>query len=372
MIGTKVLHYAILEKLGEGGMGIVYKAQDTNLERLVALKFMPHHVVPDEAEEARFLQEAKAASALNHPNVCTIYGIEQFEGNRFIAMEYIDGTTLRQKMPIASLADAIRYGIQIGDALHEAHTKGIVHRDIKSDNIMVNARDQVKVMDFGLAKLKGSLRITKATSTVGTLAYMAPEQIQGGEVDARSDIFSYGVLLYEMVTGRLPYRSEHEAALMYSIINEEPDPIEKYRADLPPVLVNLIVRALEKSPNDRYQSINEMVIELVVPPVVGRVGAYEAWLAGWRDSSQVPADIAGGQACRSQCSDLQMREILADSTANTKDFRDWRVHSGGPIVIGKLTMNLRRQRKYGLGQCHFGQQSFSSPLLNCRCPLHFG
>jgi Tol biopolymer transport system component/predicted Ser/Thr protein kinase len=262
MIGQTISHYKILEKIGEGGMGVVYRAEDTNLERVVALKFMPHHIVPDEAEEARFLQEAKAASALNHPNVCTIYGIEKHEGNRFIAMEYIDGTTLRQKMPLTALNDAIRYGIQIGDALHEAHQKGIVHRDIKADNIMVNARDQVKVMDFGLAKLKGSLRITKATSTVGTLAYMSPEQIQGGEVDARSDIFSYGVLLYEMITGRLPYRSEHEAALMYSIINEEPDPVEKYRADLPPVLVNLIQRALEKDPNDRYQSINEMVIEL--------------------------------------------------------------------------------------------------------------
>jgi Tol biopolymer transport system component/predicted Ser/Thr protein kinase len=262
MIGSSISHYKILEKLGEGGMGVVYKAEDTNLERVVALKFMPHHIIPDEAEEARFLQEAKAASSLNHPNVCTIYGIEKHEGNRFIAMEYIDGTTLRHKMPIAALNEAIRYGIQIGDALHEAHSRGIVHRDIKADNIMINARDQVKVMDFGLAKLKGTLRVTKATSTVGTLAYMSPEQIQGGEVDARSDIFSYGVLLYEMITGRLPYRSEHEAALMYSIINEEPDPVEKYRTDLPPVLTNLIQRALEKDPNDRYQSINEMVIEL--------------------------------------------------------------------------------------------------------------
>ncbi len=262
MIGQTISHYKILEKLGEGGMGVVYKALDTKLDRTVALKFMPHHITPDDAESARFLQEAKAASALNHPNVCTIYGIHEEGGNRFIEMEYVEGRTMRQKLPVGTLGDAIRYGIQIGDALHEAHQKGIVHRDIKADNIMVNGRDQVKVMDFGLAKLKGSLKITKATSTVGTLAYMAPEQIQGSDVDARSDIFSFGVVLYEMLTGRLPFRNEHEAALMYSILNDEPDPIQKYLPELPPVLANLIHRALEKDRNDRHQSINEMVIEL--------------------------------------------------------------------------------------------------------------
>jgi serine/threonine protein kinase len=262
MIGQTISHYRILEKIGEGGMGVVYKALDTNLDRTVALKFMPHHLAPDDAESARFLQEAKAASALNHPNVCTIYGIHDESGHRFIEMEYVEGRTLRQKLPVGSVADAIRYGIQIGDALHEAHIKGIVHRDIKADNIMINSRDQVKVMDFGLAKLKGSLKITKATSTVGTLAYMAPEQIQGSDVDGRSDIFSFGVVLYEMLTGRLPFRSEHEAALMYSILNDEPEPIQKHLPEIQPVLANLIQRALEKDPNDRYQSINEMVIEL--------------------------------------------------------------------------------------------------------------
>lgn len=262
MIGKTVAHFTIVEKLGEGGMGVVYKAQDLQLDRMVALKFMPHHLSPDPAEEARFLQEAKAASALNHPNVCTIYGIHLEGGTRFIEMEFVDGGTLRQQLPVQSLNETMSYGVQIADALHEAHQKGIVHRDIKADNVMINARNQVKVMDFGLAKLKGSLKLTKATSTVGTLAYMAPEQIQGGDADARSDIFSFGVLLYEMLTGRLPFRSEHEAALMYSIINDEPDSIQKHRPDLSPVLANLIHRALEKNPGDRFQSINEMTIEL--------------------------------------------------------------------------------------------------------------
>lgn len=262
MIGTTVAHFTILQKLGEGGMGVVYKAQDLQLDRLVALKFMPHHLSPDQAEEARFLQEAKAASALNHPNVCTIYGFHLEEGTRFIVMEYVEGPTLRQTLPVQPLTQAIAYGVQIADALHEAHQKGIVHRDIKADNVMINPRNQVKVMDFGLAKLKGSLKLTRATSTVGTLAYMAPEQIQGGDADARSDIFSFGVLLYEMLTGRLPFRSEHEAALMYSIINDEPEQIQKHCPDLSPVLANVIHRALEKDPDDRFQSINEMTIEL--------------------------------------------------------------------------------------------------------------
>jgi eukaryotic-like serine/threonine-protein kinase len=262
MIGETISHYTILSKLGEGGMGVVYKAHDTRLDRLVALKFMPPHITPDESEKARFLQEAKAASALNHPNVCTIYGIHDEDGREFIEMEFVDGGTLRHKLPVQSLAEAVGYAIQIGDALNEAHQKGIVHRDIKAENIMINAKNQVKVMDFGLAKLKGSLKLTKAMSTVGTLAYMAPEQIQGGEVDARSDIFSFGVVLYELLSGHVPFRGEHEAAVMYSILNEEPVPLEQDRRDIPPVLSNLIQRCLEKDPADRYQTAGDIVIEL--------------------------------------------------------------------------------------------------------------
>ena len=264
MIGQTVSHFKILEKLGEGGMGVVYRAQDLKLDRVVALKFLPHHLTSNEAEQARFLQEARAASALNHPNICAIHSIGEEGDMQFIEMEFVDGVTLREKSAGGRLqtADCIGYAVQIGEALQEAHSKGIVHRDVKMDNIMVNAKNQIKVMDFGLAKLKGSLKLTKTSSTVGTLAYMAPEQIEGGEVDARSDIFSFGVVLYEMLTGHLPFRGEHEAAMVYSIVNEDPEPIEKYRTDLSPVLVNLIQRALEKNPADRYQSMADMVIEL--------------------------------------------------------------------------------------------------------------
>ncbi len=269
MIGQTISHYKILEKLGEGGMGVVYKAQDLKLDRIVALKFLPHHLTTNEAEQARFLQEAKAASALNHPNVCSIHSIGEHEGQNFIDMELVEGQTLRQKVlvgadsrPPLQVNDAIGYAIQIGEALHEAHSKGIVHRDIKCENIMVNARNQIKVMDFGLAKLKGSLKLTKASSTVGTLAYMAPEQIQGGEVDGRSDIFSFGVVLFEMLTGKLPFRGEHDAAIMYSILNEEAEPLTKYLPEAGSELLHVINRALEKNPEDRYQNVNDMIIDL--------------------------------------------------------------------------------------------------------------
>ncbi len=262
MIGQSISHFIILEEIGRGGMGIVYKARDTKLDRIVALKFLPQHLTAEETERARFLQEAKSAATLNHPNICTIHGIEEDAGRQFIEMEFVDGVTLREKLPMDKVDTAIGYAIQIGEALEEAHANGVVHRDIKAENIMVNAKNQIKVMDFGLAKLKGSLKLTRSSSTVGTLAYMSPEQIQGGEVDARSDIFSFGILLYEMLCGQFPFKGEHEAAMMYCILNEPPDPIQKYRPDLPSELLHILDRALEKDPAERYQSVSDMLIDL--------------------------------------------------------------------------------------------------------------
>ncbi|TSA14615.1 hypothetical protein D4R75_15455 [bacterium] len=262
MIGQTVSHYRILEKLGEGGMGVVYKAQDAKLDRIVALKFLPSHVSVNEETKARFLQEAKAAAALNHPSICTIYGVEESDGKMFIAMEYVEGGTLRKRLPFHKINDALSIAIQIGEALQEAHSKDIIHRDIKADNIMLTSKGQAKVMDFGLAKLKGSLKLTRTSSTVGTLAYMAPEQIQGGEVDHRGDIFSFGVLLFEMLTGKLPFRGEHEAAMMYSILNEQPYSLQNHLPEVPSELVHVLNRALEKDPEDRYQHADDMASEL--------------------------------------------------------------------------------------------------------------
>ncbi len=265
MIGSTISHYKVLEKLGEGGMGVVYKAQDTKLDRFVALKFLPAHVSKSEQEKSRFIQEAKSASALNHPNVCTIYGIDEFEGQQFIEMELVDGGTLRDKISesqLLSIKQVVEYAVQIGEALHEAHSKGIVHRDIKAENIMVNSKNQIKVMDFGLAKLKGSLKLTRTSSTIGTLAYMSPEQIQGIEADTRSDIFSFGVVLFELATGKMPFRGEHEAAIMYSIVNEEPEDALKFRSDIPGELLHVLKKSLEKDPEDRYQSMSEIIVDL--------------------------------------------------------------------------------------------------------------
>lgn len=265
MIGKTISHYTILEKSGEGGMGIVYKAQDTRLGRFVALKFLPQHITNDEVGKRRLVQEAKAASAINHPNVCIIYDVEEADGEQFIAMEYVEGVTLRSKIYESeiSLDEAVSYVLQIGEALEEAHSKGVIHRDVKPDNIMVNPKNQVKVMDFGLARLKDAILQSRKSSTVGTLAYMAPEQIQGGEIDHRADIFALGVVLYEMLTRRLPFNAVHEAAMMYSILHEEPEPIQKHLPDAPSELVHILERALEKEPSDRYQSVKEMTIDLL-------------------------------------------------------------------------------------------------------------
>ena len=264
MKGKTVSHYKITEKLGEGGMGEVYLAEDTTLKRQVAIKFFPSRISVNDTDKARFLQEAQAAAAINHPNVCVIHEIQEEEERQFIVMEFVEGQTLSDKITSKSLSmeQVIEYAIQIGTALQVAHEKGIVHRDIKSDNIMVTKTDQIKVMDFGLAKLRGSVKITKSTSTIGTLAYMAPEQIEGREIDNRADIFSFGVVLYEMLAWRRPFQGEYESALMYSILNEEPEPVQKFCPNISSELIHVLNRALEKDTGNRYQTMDDILIDL--------------------------------------------------------------------------------------------------------------
>jgi serine/threonine protein kinase/Tfp pilus assembly protein PilF len=264
MLEKTISHYKILEKLGEGGMGVVYKAQDTKLDRIVALKFLPQHLTSDPVEKERFVHEAKAASALNHPNVTTIYEIDEFEGQMFIVMEYCEGKTLKQiiEQETLSIRKVLDIGIQICEGLTIAHEKGIVHRDIKSANIMLTPRGQVKIMDFGLAKLKGGTKLTETRSTLGTAAYMSPEQAQGEEVDQRSDIFSFGVVLYELLTGRLPFEGEHQAAILYSIINEEPQPVARFNNQVSAKLEDIVFKALAKDKDERYQHIDDLLADL--------------------------------------------------------------------------------------------------------------
>jgi len=264
MIGKTISHYKIIEKLGEGGMGVVYKAQDTKLGRIVALKFLPKHLLCDSEAKTRFAHEAKAASALNHPNITTIYEIDEVEGECFICMEYVEGKSIKEliKEKTSSIEEILKITIQIAEGLNAAHRKGIVHRDIKSDNIMLTEEGLVKIMDFGLAKLKGVSKLTKTGTTLGTMQYMSPEQAQGIEVDQRSDIFSFGVVLYEMLTGQLPFKGEHEAAILYSIVNETPEPLARYKANVPEGLQRIVDKALEKNREMRYQQIDELRADL--------------------------------------------------------------------------------------------------------------
>jgi serine/threonine protein kinase/tetratricopeptide (TPR) repeat protein len=260
MIGQTISHFKIIEKLGEGGMGVVYKARDTKLGRDVALKFLPESLTPTKEDRERFTREAKAAASLSHPNICTIHNIDDHEGTPFMVMEYIEGETLREKISSGGLTPeaALDYGSKIAGALTEAHEHGIIHRDIKPENIMVDAKGRIKVMDFGLAKLKQARNITKTGSTVGTLAYSSPEQIRGEEVDHRSDLFSIGIVLYEMLTGRKPFQGEHQAAMTYSIVNEKPTPIKTYLPGSPEEFTQIFKKLLAKDLGNRIESASQV------------------------------------------------------------------------------------------------------------------
>ncbi len=266
MIGKSVLHYNITSKLGEGGMGVVYLAEDTKLERKVAIKFLPHHISVNEEERERFKIEAKAAASLNHPNIATIYSIEEVDGEMFIVMEYIEGRELKEivrtnrntPLPIGEIT---KFAKQIAKALQAAHEKGIIHRDIKSSNIMITLKGQVKITDFGLAKIKGSAELTKTGTTIGTLAYMSPEQVKGAKTDKQTDIWSFGVVLYEMLTGKLPFEKDYDQAVIYSILNEDFN-LNIEDTDACKMLEPILKKSLSKDKNKRYQHVNDILADL--------------------------------------------------------------------------------------------------------------
>ena len=270
MVGQTISHYEITEKLGEGGMGVVYKAEDTRLKRTVALKFLAARAVGEGEHRARFQREAQAAAALNHPNVCTIHEVDDCDGHLFIAMEFVEGDTVSEKVAAGpvKLDEAIDIAIQSARGLAAAHEREIVHRDVKGANIMVvpektgRAR-QVKLMDFGLAYLtNANTQLTKEGTTLGTTSYMSPEQASGEKVDQRADIWALGVVLYEMVAGRLPFYGEYEQAVLYSIMHEAPEPLTAVRTGVPKELERIVEKALAKTPAQRYQHVADLLVDL--------------------------------------------------------------------------------------------------------------
>ncbi len=263
-IGQTVSRYRILEKVGEGGMGVVYRAEDTRLNRSVALKFLPRATHASEQARTRFNQEAQAAAALDHPNICTLHDIDESEDHIFIAMAYLEGRTLRERLSAETLPidEILRIAVQIAEGLGHAHRKGIVHRDIKPANIMVSPDGHVRIMDFGLARSADHARITRTGLTMGTVAYLSPEQARADTVDHRTDIWSLGVVLYEMVTGELPFPGEHDQAIIYAILNKEPKPITEHRLDVQPQLQEIIAKSLAKDARERYASVEELLHDL--------------------------------------------------------------------------------------------------------------
>ena len=301
MTGKQLGHYLVGEKLGEGGMGIVYMGTDTRLRRPVALKFLTRALPAEASERKRFLREARAASSVNHPNVCVIHAIEEIDGEEFIVMEYIEGVTLRkwarqlreqQKSRLLPVHDALRMVMQVAEGLEAAHKKGIVHRDVKPENVMITPGGHAKIMDFGLAKLANESKLTRTGATVGTVAYMSPEQVQGGLIDAQSDIFSLGVLFYELLADRTPFVADHVMGMMYAIVNTEPEAIQSLRSGLDTTIASLVMKCLAKHKSERVASMGDIISVISRHEAMQRTVLAQQAGAGYRGNGGGRSSLA--------------------------------------------------------------------------------
>ena len=334
-IGQRVKHFEIIEEAGRGGMGIVFKARDTRLDRIVALKFLPYHVSQSKITSSRLLQEAKATSALNHPNILTVYDIDEAEGRVFIATEFVEGSTLRELLTRRELTNerALHLMLQMAEALRVAHARGVVHRDIKPENIMVTPEFRVKVMDFGLAITPHTDdSLARPGMIMGTTQYMAPEQVEGGTVDPRSDIFSLGIVFYEMLCGRTPFEAEFDAAALYAIVNVEPVPIDEVNPSVPPQLARLVHKCLAKSPAARYQSCEALLGELKECLTLPAIHGAQASVGSVQSNAGLPAgsrNFAGREPAR---------ERLLDEVRRAREGKGKTLLIHGEPGIGKTTL----------------------------------
>ncbi len=321
MIGRTISHYRILERVGGGGMGVVYRAEDLKLRRTVALKFLAPELTRNEDAKHRFIHEAQAASALDHPNICSIFDIDETpEGQLFIAMACYEGESLKQRIERRKLdvSEAFEIAFSVGQGLARAHASGIIHRDIKPGNVMITSDGFVKVVDFGLAKLIGRSRVTGSGVTLGTVAYMAPEQTRGDDVDARADVWAVGALLYEMLTGKLPFRGEIDQAVVYSILNEEPTPIRELRPEVPEACVAVVMKCLEKDPDRRYQSMAELCAAFI--ELSDRLG-WESFATG--SVRAVSVVRRTGRRRRAMTARIVIGAALVVAVAGTLAWRMW-------------------------------------------------
>ena len=380
--GQLVSHYEILEKLGSGGMGVVYKARDTRLGRLVALKFLPLHLSLHEEIKQRFVHEARAASTLDHTNICTIFDIgESAGGQLFIAMACYEGQTLREKVAGGPLPldEALGYALQMADGLERAHEAGIVHRDVKPANVMVTGRGRVKLLDFGIAKM-AAVSLTKTGSTLGTAAYMSPEQARGGPVDHRTDVWSLGVVLYEMLTGTRPFRGEYEQAILYSVVHEEPEPVRAVRPEVPEALARVIERMLRKDPGARYQTMPQLRHALApLRPAAGAPAPGRAQRGAAPAEGEGPAEedsdtwLHDGEAPVHMVARAEELAFLHDRLAEARRGIRQIVFVTAEAGVGKTTLVdafIRKTRRraalrVGHGQCleHRGVREAYMPVL---------